>query len=67
MVKNKQTKPVSIEYHSVVDFVESAESTYPQLDSATKQGFIQYMRIIDKFYMEDEHGFIPYLQNYLTE
>jgi len=67
MTIKKRTKISPIEYFSVVEFVKSAESAYPQLDMTKQQGFIEYMRAIDKFYMENERGFVPYLRKYLGE
>lgn len=63
MRKKKEIK--RIEYHSVIDFVNSAKSSYPQLDKIKQQGFIAHMRNIDKFYMINEKDFIPYLNSYL--
>lgn len=63
MRKKKEIK--RIEYHSVIDFVNSAKSSYPQLDKIKQQGFIVHMRNIDKFYMINEKDFIPYLNSYL--
>jgi len=52
-------------YYSVIDFVNSARGNY-DFSLGKDEGFIQFMKNKNKFYMLDEKSFIPYFKEYLN-